>query len=256
MNSTPGETDKQRTDEWATLDASSMAYHLSQWRTPKRSTECFEQFASDRLATSKRIVDLGCGAGAATAFIARRHATVDFIGIDYSSELVAAANELSRRERVDNVRFQQADWFHLDRQEGVDAVISLQTLSWLPQFEVPMQRIYECLNPKWIALSSLFYDGDITCRIEIEEHRRQRKTFYNTYSLPAFGRHAAEYGYSVATAQKFVIDFDLPVPEDNNAMSTYTVRTDAARPPAVPDRLQVSGPLLMNWYFVVIEKTQ
>lgn len=73
---------QQCKDEWLKLDDASLGYHLSQWRNPKRSTEQFEQFISTQLRDSGRAMDLGCGAGAATAYIARRH---DQVHIDLSA---------------------------------------------------------------------------------------------------------------------------------------------------------------------------
>ena len=44
------------------------------------------------------------------------------------------------------------------------------------------------------------------------------------------------------------IDIDIKKPKDKNLMGTYTVKTVENK------RLQISGPLLMNWYFIKIVK--
>jgi len=75
-------------------------------------------------------------------------------------------------------------------------VISLQTLSWLPEFEQPLRQIFEKIAPDWIAMSSLFYEGDISCKIEVEEHAAGNHFFYNVYSIPAVSRFAREFGVS------------------------------------------------------------
>jgi SAM-dependent methyltransferase len=247
-------SESQRLDEWSKLDPAGVEYHVRQWREPKRSTVAFEEFIRPRLQAQTKVVDLACGAGAATAFLARRHPDIDWLGIDYSPELILMAAQVSRKESVRNVAFRQGDWFELEELQDVDGVVTLQTLSWLPEFERPMTRLFEALRPRWMAISSLFYSGDITCRTEIEEHSRGVRQFYNTYSLPAVDRHCATYGYRVAKAVPFVIDVDLARPANRDVMGTFTVRTSAPAEDAVPLRLQISGPLLMNWQFVLIEK--
>jgi hypothetical protein len=118
-----------------------------------------------------------------------------------------------------------------------------------------LQAIFHKIKPQWIAISSLFYEGDITCKVEVEEHRRNRKTFYNTYSLPEIRRFCKINGYTLKKAKPFAIKTDIVKPNDSNYMGTYTEK-------AINDnkngfkRLQISGPLLMNWYMLLIEKNK
>jgi hypothetical protein len=122
----------------------------------------------------------------------------------------------------------------------------LQTRS----IDEPMTSIFTSIKPRWIALSSLFYEGDITATIVINEHQRSRKTFYNVYSIPELNRLAKQHGYFISNYEKFDIDVDLPKPTDIDFMSTYTERlmdVESIR------RIQISGPLLMNWYFIMLQ---
>ena len=148
--------------------------------------------------------------------------------------------------------FDQGDWFNLNSKWGVvDGVISLQTLSWLPEMEQPMTQIFKVVNPNWIGLSSLFYEGDISCRIEVFEHVGGRKTFYNVYSIKELSRLAFEYGYEVQQFNRFEIGIDVPKSSNIDLMSTFTEKVQRGM---AYERLQISGPLLMNWYFVLLTK--
>jgi hypothetical protein len=140
-----------------------------------------------------------------------------------------------------------------EKWKGLEGVISLQTLSWLPEMRKPMAQIFEVIKPRWIGISSLFYDGDISCKIEVFEHSKNRKAFYNVYSLNELNRFASEYGYEVASSEKFNIEIDIPKPKNTNFMTTYTEKIEGGLD---NQRLQISGPLLMNWYFVLIKKLQ
>jgi SAM-dependent methyltransferase len=241
------------TDEWENLEEARTRYHSAQWETPKRSTIAFERFCARWLERSARVVDVACGSGGSTAFLAARHPSVDFVGIDLSRDWVSMGNRTIESKRIANLRLQTGDCFNLDVMRNIDGVISLQTLSWLPQYEAPLTQIFEKLAPKWIGVSSLFYAGDISCRIEVEEHRRKRRYFYNTYSLPTLGRFLAGHGYALASSEPFDIDIDIPKPDDPDIMGTYTrMVCDAGG--GNPTRLQMSGPLVMNWYQVLIER--
>jgi trans-aconitate methyltransferase len=247
---------KQRTDEWEKLDSSSLRYHTKQWDTPKQSTKAFDLFAHNKIIGSKNIIDLGCGAGASTAYLAQRYNNVSFTGFDYVQDLITLGAQISQNKNISNLHFEQGDWFDIKPTNKFDGVISFQTLSWLPEFEKPLLEIFKKLKPRWIALNSLFYEGDITCHIEVEEHRRNRKSFYNVYSIPAIKRLCKENGYTLTKISPFEMDIDIEKPAEIDFMATYTKRIYASAPPRKNnfERLQISGPLLMTWYMLLIEQ--
>jgi ubiquinone/menaquinone biosynthesis C-methylase UbiE len=237
------------------LDLESLEYHRKQWDRPFQSTWAFHEFLGPMLGESRNVVDLGCGGGAVTAFLAGRHPQVHFLGMDHQQALIDIATERSA-SGPDNLRFEVDDWFKLRPQSNVDGVYSTQTLSWLPGFEAPIEQIFRKLQPKWIAFSSLFYEGDISLSIKVHEHTKSVPRLfdvYNVYALPAVERFARRHGYAVTRSERFEIDADLPEPATKNSLQTYTIpiRADSQ---VVERRLQVAGPLLLNWYFVLIEK--
>ena len=243
----------QRQDEWKNLDPAAYAYHLHQWDDQKWSTHLFADFVADLGSNSHEIVDLGCAAGAATFCLAQRCPAANFVGVDYSAELIGLANKLAEGKQTPNLSFTTGDWFNLNCRGGVDGVVSLQTLSWLPEFERPLQEICQKLNLMWVAVSSLFYGGDISCTIEVNEHSRERKSFYNVYLSPAVMWHAGEFGFQATRKIKFVTDIDVAKPENIDLMGTHTVLAKSGAG-AMDERLQISGPLLLNWYFLLIER--
>lgn len=236
------------------IDPISMDYHMKQWNEPKESTKVFLETFSNELSMSKNIIDIGAGAGAATYYLAKRNSRTEFIGIDHSKELIESAKKTSREFHLTNLSFETGDWFNLDKKwGGVDGVISLQTLSWLPEMRIPMTQIFEIIKPDWIGLTSLFYEGDISCRVEVFEHSRSRKTFYNVYSLKELNRLSAAYGYEIVKSNRFDIEIDIPKSTNIDLMGTFTEKIEGS---SDYKRLQISGPLLMNWYFVLIKQIQ
>lgn len=236
-------------------DSESMEYHLSQWQDVKQSTIAFRDFVANQMHASKDVLDLACGAGAATSYLANAFPDTRFLGLDLSMPLIEFANSQRNEFNLKNVAFCSGDWFNLneDFRGRFDGVVSLQTLSWLQNAEEPLIEVFKKLEPQWFGISSLFFEGDISCTCLVNEHQRNRVTYYNVYSLKEVDRIAQRHGYRLTKYQKFEISMDLPKSDDINRMSTHTLivhEGDTAR------RLQISGPLLMNWFFVMLEKSK
>jgi SAM-dependent methyltransferase len=234
-------------------DPISMSYHVKQWDDEKRSTHFFGEFCKEEFSKSISVLDLGCGTGAATYQLARKNPHINFIGVDSDEVLIKEARQRTEVDSVKNLSFMKADWFDLPQDlSGFDGVISLQTLSWLSEMERPMAEVLSKVRPKWMAISSLFYEGDVTCEIRVTEHTRSRSTNYNVYSIPAISRLVHEFGYDVSRSEDFEIDIDLPRPQNPDLLGTYTERLLTG---AKKSRLQISGPLLMPWKFILVSAT-
>src|SRR5688500_16678700 len=170
-----------------------LEYHERQFREPYRSTVAFCNWLETSgflVRESKiRILDLGSGAGANVHYMSQRYPESSFVGVDINPELVEHGNSFFESSGIRNCRLEVGDLYNLDPEHlsGFDGVVSLQTLSWLPNFSAPIEAIAK-LQPKWIALTSLFYDGPVSCTIEVsqydEELQRNWSGFYNVYSIP------------------------------------------------------------------------
>lgn len=226
-------------------------YHLKQWDNTYRSTIFFYEFVKKHLEKSNKIIDLGCGIGSSTYYISNFHKKCEFIGIDYSKRYIDIGNSIIKSKKLNNLKLAQDDCFNLKKYQKVDGVISIQTLSFLTEFETPLKEVFIKINPDWIGISSLFYEGDITIKSKIiqkEKNPTNPSLTYNTYSIPAVEKYCGKYGYKIDQYIPFEIDIDIDKPMDLNKMSTYTVNTIDNK------KLQISGPLLMNWYFILIKK--
>lgn len=221
-------------------DPETLAYHLRQWQEPYRSTVKFAEFIHERMPQARSVVDVGCGAGAATCFLAHMFPTAGFAGIDVSAKLIELA--INRSNAV-NLKYVVADACNLGTPGNVDAVISLQTLSWMPNYERPLDEICNKLHPRWLAFSSLIYEGDIDCAIVVKEHQRPRQSYYNVYGLPGIRRFLRAFGYTLAEFEPFTLDKQLLKPQDPDLMQTWT---QGGR--------QFSGPLYLPWAFAMFER--
>jgi SAM-dependent methyltransferase len=237
----------QEQTSWA--DEASLKYHLKQYEEVKESTQLFLDFIKNNVVINSNniIIDLGCGAGGATKYISANLPQSEIIGIDSSPELIDIANSM----RNPNCFYQVGDFLNLHSMDSVQGVYSIHTLMCLPEFQQPVEQVLTKLKPHWFAISSLFYRGEIQSITILTENKKNRSVYYNTYSIPELNRFVNRFGYSVSSIERFDISFDLPPIIDSDFLGTYTValkeNEDAAR-------LQISGPMLMNWYFVLISK--
>lgn len=229
----------------------SMDYHIRQWRETKESTKNFISFLGDKVMPNRSYLDLGCGGGAATFALSQKFVNSQWTGIDIDPKLTFLATNLSLESGAKNLVFFEGDLQHYQASNLFDGVVSLQTLSWLEDFKDPFHNILSNIKPNWFAVSSLFFEGNISAYTQIQEHGTNRVLFYNTYSIPLVRVEAEKYNYSLTKYEPFEIEIDLPKPANQNSMSTYTLRLSENENKS---RLQVSGPILMNWYMLLFEK--
>ncbi len=109
------------------------------------------------------------------------------------------------------------------------------------------------LNPKWLALSSLFYEGRINYDTKLTNYERldidkaYTEVLYNIYSLPIIRDYLRDKGYTKFVYEPFIIDIDIEK-SDSLDIGTYTVKKEDG------GRIQISGAMMMPWYFVYAER--
>jgi SAM-dependent methyltransferase len=236
---------------WHDLPQKEIDYHLRQWRNPYRSTQAFCEFMKDRglFHTPGMIVDIGCGGGANTAYMAKHFPDCHFLGLDGNSHLIEMGKRESGKQGLSNVSYRTGDLFLLDQfvDMPVLGVVSFQLLSWLPDYQSCLDACVR-VAPQWIAASSLFYDGPLECLVHVKDYSQggqdAQDKHYNIYSIERIRRYFHQSGLPHFDYNPFEIDIDLP-PPSNKILQTYTV------PLANGKKLQMSGPCLMPWHFIV-----
>lgn len=245
---------EQRKSEW--LEKADLDYHQRQYKEPYRSTVAFcdwlEKLGYISLTSALNIVDFGSGQGANIYYMKQRYPQCKFTGIDINRTLVEKGNDYFAENDLLECSLHVGDIYNLEEKycRAFDGLVSYQTLSWLPDYKEPLEAMIK-LEPEWIALSSLFYDGPVSCTIEIagyyDNNSLYKKEFYNIYSLKLVKEYLAERGYGNFQYVPFEMDIDLEKP-DHGGMGTYTRKLEDGR------RIQLSGPLLMPWYFIAVNR--
>src|SRR3989338_8826 len=251
---------QQDVAEWLNVTKNGkMDYHEKQYDQHYRSTMSFcdwlESLKILDASRKLRILDLGAGQGANIFYMAKRFPNSEFVGVDINLSLVKWGNESFAARGVKNCHLLPGDLYALEEshREKYNGIVSYQTLSWLPEYQTPLEKMMQ-LNPEWIALTSLFYEGSVTCTIQVQDNTRPvgekpyRQCYYNVYSLPLVEKLFADHGYTLQFIP-FEIDVDLPKPP-GKGLGTYTEKLANGK------RIQISGPLLMSWYFILAKRSK
>ena len=232
-----------------------MEWHRRQFFEPKRNLIYFEKFLSaHQNLRTQYILDLACGGGAEDVYLVSQNPGLRIQGVDYVESAFSIFDELASEDMKSVISLSKGDWFNMDKKyvNVFDGVISLETLSWLEDWMEPIEKIIE-INPRWICLSSLFYEGKISYQIKLRDYEQTEskdgfdESYYNIYSIPILREFLYERGYKIFDYEKFQIDIDIPRPS-HMGTGTYTVNTEQG------ERLQISGALQMPWYFVYAER--
>jgi hypothetical protein len=247
---------QERKSEW--LEGADWELFERQYREPYRINLAFFSWLADCgvLASNrnKQILYVGAGMGANLFHVHSRYPGNIYKGVDLNPECVRKGNERLQSLNATDCSLEVEDLYQFPPAycNSFNGIFSLATLSWLPDFE-SAANCFVRQNPEWIAATSLFYDGPVDATIKISDYTKpisgseSTEKFYNVYSLPRVKEFFGNRGYTEFCCQPFEIDIDLPKP-DHRGMGTYTEQLANGR------RLQISGPVLMNWYFILAKK--
>jgi len=237
--------------EWLQGDKKEINYHLEQYKNPKEYSTYLITLIEKLgiIKTNYNIIDLGCGAGANLFFLAKKYPSSKFYGLDINPFYI----KIAKSKSLKNQEFKVADITKLNKLKlKPDLILSIQTLSWMPDIKKPLKEILS-MNSKFVLITSLFYDGPVETKIKIKDFSRNmgeinyRESFYNIYSISRLKEFIKKYNYDIFFMEPFEIGIDLPKPLEKG-MGTYTIKVENHQ------RLQVSGPLLMPWYTIVLMK--
>jgi trans-aconitate 2-methyltransferase len=91
-----------------------------------------------------RVLDIGCGDGQITAWIAETYPRLQVMGLDRSSSMIAFAQVQHRT--VGNLGFIRADIQGFEAEAPFDLIVSFWALSWLSDHAVGARRIRKALK--------------------------------------------------------------------------------------------------------------
>jgi trans-aconitate methyltransferase len=94
-----------------------------------------------------KVLDVGCGDGKITAWIADRHPGGQVVGLDVAPKMIDFAKKQFSKAEKPNLDFTQGDAANLNYQEEFDIAVSLSALHWVLDQDKALKGIYEALVP-------------------------------------------------------------------------------------------------------------
>ena len=89
------------------------SYHCKQHKKIYGSTVEFVKFIETYINLNKKnIIDLGCGSGANTIYLAKKYPQSNFLGIDSDRRLIVIGNKFKKNKN--NIKFEIGDWRHIN----------------------------------------------------------------------------------------------------------------------------------------------
>jgi trans-aconitate methyltransferase len=228
-------------------------YFQKQIKKPYQSTVSFFNFLKKYKLINSSIVDLGCGNGANLYYLQNKFKVKKkLLGIDKNQYLIDQAKK--KFHLIKNLNFKKKNILKIGKEYKniFDGAISLQNLSFLEDYKETIKNI-NSLNVNFIAVSSLFWEGLIDFKIKVNfledtSHKRNVRNFsyYNIYSIKNYINLMKKLGYSKNYFIKFNPEKKINF-KDKKKMGTYTVNLKNKL-------MQISGPIIMNWYFILSVK--
>tara|TARA_B100001093_G_C26841125_1_gene1020617 strand:- start:738 stop:1454 length:717 start_codon:yes stop_codon:yes gene_type:complete len=226
------------------------SYSINQYKKTYNSTTELIKFISKHInLNGKSIIDLACGGGANTFFLAKKFKKSTFLGADISNDLIKIAKKkVEDFPEVKNCSFIKKNWLDIHNVKGkFDGLISFQSLSYT---SYPYERLLRNFKKKkysFLAFSSLFYNGDCEYKIYINDFSQMKNkgaNLYNVISTNKIKNILKKNGYKKFKYVPFKINIDLKKP-DHSGMQSYTMRLKNN------SRMIFSGGLYIPYGFVL-----
>jgi len=100
----------------------------------------------------KKILDIGCGTGWTSRFLAKRG--YDVIGIDISPDMIKYANIKKDEEKIENLNFFIKDYENISFNNEFDCVIFFDSLHHSDNEKKAIENAYNALRPGGVCLIS------------------------------------------------------------------------------------------------------
>tara|TARA_B110000503_G_C7147564_1_gene413666 strand:- start:484 stop:1233 length:750 start_codon:yes stop_codon:yes gene_type:complete len=226
---------------------------LIQYQKPYNSTVDFYKFLSKLNLFNKNIkniIDIGTGIGSNLQYFSKQQKKINFLGTDYQSSRIDTAKKLNKNPKI---KFQRLNILKSvetlkNKFEGLTCIHTICCFKKIEKVITNMCKI----NPKWIAINSLFFDGDLDVLIHIRDHSNQIKDSnpngdFNIFSLSRTEDIFKKNGYEIVAKKPFFSKKKIKQTEKGKRGS-YTMKTE------IHNHTTFSGPVHLPWYFVIAKK--
>jgi hypothetical protein len=227
---------------------------IKQFYKPYQSTIRFEKFLkSNRIINSntKKIIDIGTGIGSNLDYFSKKNKQIFFLGTDYNEKRLKIGKKLIKNPKV---HLQKLDILKSKQKinQYFDLTLCIHTLCVFKRLDDVLKNICK-IGSKFIAINSLFYEGDLDVLIHIRDHTNKKisdknpDSDFNIFSLNHASRIFKKYKYKIILKKPYFPSKKINKPSKGKRGS-YTIKTEMNK------FTTFSGPVHLPWYFVVAKK--
>jgi len=200
---------------------------------------------------TKNIIDIGTGIGSNLHFFSSKNKDINFLGTDYDSSRLKKGEKMNTNPKI---KFKKLDILKSvkSHQNKFDGLMSIHNLCCFKELDIIIKNFCK-IKPKWIAINSLFFDGNLDVLIHIRDHQNKKlkdnnpNADFNTFSLLKVEEIFKKNGYKIISKDPYFPKKKIKKLE-NGKRGSYTIKTEIHR------YTTFSGPVHLPWHFVVAKK--
>lgn len=210
--------------------------NLDEMESSKALCDVIEPFYKPGMS----VFDVGCGAGHYLRSLMKRvDPNINYTGYDATEYYVELASKAFPEHE-----FTQGDIFNIKHQdETFDLVMSNNVLLHLPSY--PEKAIHELIrvSKKYVVIRCLFGERNYQIK-ELHDHKGEKFNYFNVYTEEWYRATIKKTG-----------NHQINIIKDDN-FNTFDNRSESGNVTGtrVMNGKQISGNILLDWRFIVIEK--
>ncbi|NCF75453.1 MAG: methyltransferase domain-containing protein [Xanthomonadaceae bacterium] len=140
-----------------------------------------------RINTKDKILDAGCGVGAASLWLAKQYGNIEIVGINISKMQIDKANSFAKKLRINNrVRFLKRNYLNTGfADESFDIVFAIESVCHTENKNDFIKEAYRILKPDGkLILSDYFLIKNNLSKFE----KRIMRLYLNGWTIPNLAR--------------------------------------------------------------------
>jgi len=229
-------------------------FEITQFNKPYDSTIAFHKLLSelDLLnKNTKSIIDIGTGIGSNLQYFSSKNKSINFLGTDYEMARIKKGQKLNTNPKI---KFKKLDILKSVKsfQNKFDGLICIHALCCFKELDTVVKNFCK-IKPKWIAINSLFFDGNLDVLIHIRDHQDKKlkdknpNGDFNIFSLTKIKEVFQKNGYKIVSKRPYFPKRKIKNLEKGKRGS-YTIKT------AIHKHSTFSGPVYLPWHFIVAKE--
>lgn len=133
-----------------------------------------------KIAGGQRILDLGCGWGSLSLYLAERFPTARITGVSNSRDQRAFIEERAKERSLANLEIRTADMNDFEAGEEFDRIVSIEMLEHMRNYRKLFARIGSWLKPGGLFLVHVFTHAEFAYPFEIRDATDWMAKFFFT----------------------------------------------------------------------------